>query len=495
MNQKPNVKINLSGGLVSPSYLLSVLKIAQGAGVEAVHFGARQQLLLYVHPREMALFSKKMKLGNFEFENDMEGNPNITSSYAFADLFTTATTEGWLSEGMYLDIFNEFDFKPQLKINVCDAAQSHAPFFTGHLNFISSDVPHFWFCFIRIPKTNQIERYPNLIYTHDLAVFSKKIESLILKNTVKNVDSITNALDTEGVIMREAMHDLEIPRFVMPYYEGVNTLSSGKLWLGIYRRNEDFSLNFLIEMCQLCEESRIGNIGISNWRSLVIKGIEKTDRFKWEKLLGKYGINVRHAANELNWQTEDDSPKGMRLKKYLVKQFDKLDLRTFGLVFAVKTRHKSEVFGSVIIRREPLFKFGQFEFDPFGWFGSYDIFYAQDFNPHTRKRKTFAKEIPKSRLAEEILNLSRKYYAELAGEKKTRKIRLKENSQVLSKNSEKTYRCSMCWTVYHPAMAFDAENKGIETAFEHLPETFECPICGTEKQGFEYFNILPMADI
>jgi len=50
---------------------------------------------------------------------------------------------------------------------------------------------------------------------------------------------------------------------------------------------------------------------------LIIKGIENKHRNLWDKLLGKYGINVRHAANELNWQVEDLSPEGLSLKKPL----------------------------------------------------------------------------------------------------------------------------------------------------------------------------------
>ena len=491
MQQKSNIKINLSGGLVSPTRLLTLLKIAQWAGVEAVNFGARQQLLMFVHPREMELFSKKMSEEGIDFETVMDTFPNISSSYSFAELFPTAT-EGWVSEGMYLDIFSTFDYKPTLKINISDATQSHAPLFTGHLNFISSDVPHYWFCYIRLPKTNQIERFPNLIYTHDIAHFAKQVEVQVAK------DATQNRFYTEGVIMREIQNDLEIPRFVMPYYEGINVLSSGKLWLGMYRRDDHFPINFLIEMCQFCNETRIGNIGISHWRSLVIKGIEKKDRFKWEKLLGKHGINVRHANNELNWQTEDDAPEGAVLKHYLVKKLDKLDLRTFGLVFAIKTRHKSEVFGSVIIRREPFMKIGTWEFDAFGLLASYNIFYAQDFNPHTRKRKTFRLGVPKSRLADEILLLSKKFYKELTAEKKSTKVVAEKKTQLIDTQTPLIHRCQDCWTVYNVNFGTDtdlsrANREGV--AFDDLSADFECPTCSAPKSRFELIKESQLLDL
>ena len=344
-------------------------------------------------------------------------------------------------------------------------------------------MPHFWFCYIRYPKTHAIDRFHSLIYTNDLGKFIQRtldvgrwtLENPNLEFLTSKVQRSLPQLNTEGIILREIFTDLEIPRFVMPYYEGFNTLESGKLWLGIYRRKDDFPLNFLIELCRLCEETRIGNIGVSNWRSLVIKGIEKTDRIKWEKLLSKYGINVRHAANELNWQTEDDSPEGAALKQYLVKKLGEKDVRTFGLAFAIKMRHKSEVFGSVIIRREPMFRFGKFEPSFFGFLDSFDVFYAQDFNPHTRKRKTFRVGIPKSRLPEEIMKLSKKYYNELTAVKTENPFAKKVSKNKITES--KVYRCKDCWTV------FDEKTEG--SSFENINADYVCPICESEKNTFE----------
>jgi hypothetical protein len=463
MYQKSNIKINLTGGLISPTHFLNILDIARHALVEEVRFGARQQLLMEIPYRATLFFERKMAAANLIFEKDMQINPTITSSFAFANITQNATS--WVSEGEYFDIFNLFDYKPNLKVNICDGNQSHAPFFTGHLNFISSEIPHFWYCYIRLPKTNTIERFPKLIYTPSIAVFAKQLEEQILKHSleIKNILSIDFEIDE--IIFRQIEQDLTIPRFMMPYYEGINAQSEDKVWLGIYRRNETFSVQFLMALCQLCEANQIGNICITNWRSLIIKDIPKADRLQWEKLLGKHGINVRHATNELNWQTEDDSEKGFKLKQYLVKSFDELDARTYGLVFAVKTRHKSEVFGSVIIRREPLFRIGKYEFDFFGLFGLYNIFYAEDFNPHTRKRKTFQTGLSKARLPEALLSLTKKYYRELIVIHKTLKINVKQDKNTAS-FVEKHTRCRDCWTVLDSQMTI-------------------CPTCDAEMATFE----------
>ncbi len=470
------IKINIKGGILSPSWLQSVLEIAQKAAVESISFGARQQLLMNVHEREMDFFKRKMTTLGIDIEANSETFPNILSSYAFEGVFNT---EGWLGEGIYQDILAGFDYKPKFKINICDKDQSHAPFFTGHLNFISSDVPHYWFCFIRLPKTNRIERYEKLIYSLDIAAFSRKIEDNIRHNPQSFNPQSQN---TEGVIMRQIDTDLVIPRFVMPYYEGVN-LWGATPWIGIYRRDEQFPIKFMLELCALCKETKVGNVCVTAWRSLIIKGVLPKDRLAWEKLLSKHNINVRHAALELNWQTEDDSPKGFNLKQFLVKKFNDMDLRTFGLLFAIKTRHKSEVFGSVIIRREPFFKIGNWGFDLFGTLGTYDIFYAEDFNPHTRKRKTHQLGIPKWRLADELFNLSQKYYAQLTKEKERQstKVSVKRTVSDANNTASKQYQCACCWTVY------DENREGVK--FETLAY-YECPTCGAEKKEFQLVSYL-----
>ena len=486
-----NYKINIKGGILSPSWLHSVLNVAKKSGVECASFGARQQLLIKVRDeRDLDTFRDNLKKLDVEIQADSETYPNILSSYAFEGLFNT---EGWLGEGIYQDVLAGFDFKPKYKINICDKDQSHAPFFTGHINFISSDVPHFWFCYIRFPKTNTTERFDKLIYSLDIAKFTKNIESFFVETLhatssvqpslaqISNLQTLHATSLQSDIIMRPIEKDLAVPRFVMPYYEGVNLWGSTP-WIGIYRRDEQFPINFLMELCDLCKETKIGNLCVTAWRSLIVKGVQSKDRFVWEKLLNKHNINVRHAALELNWQTEDDSPKGFRLKKFLVKRFNKFDVRTFGLLFAIKTRHKSEVFGSVIIRREPLFKMGKFGFDFFGTLGTFDIFYAEDFNPHTRKRKIHQLGVPKWRLAETLYNLSKNYYAELAVQDEPLTVitqnRMNQNTVTDLKQEFQNvwHQCPSCWTVYDETVEL--------TKFDLLTDSFECPTCGEAKKSF-----------
>ena len=47
------------------------------------------------------------------------------------------------------------------------------------------------------------------------------------------------------------------------------------------------------------------------------------------------------------------------------------------------------------------------------------------------------------------------------------------------------YRCSVCGYIYDPADGDEDGGIEPETAFEDLPEDWECPVCGAPKSDFE----------
>jgi hypothetical protein len=377
------IRVNFKGGIVVPSKLRSILEAAQESQVYKVRFGLRQQMIFDLSRNYAKAFELKAKELNFDFEIDSNTQPNIVSSYVAEDVFQTGN---WLTEEIYKAIFDGFDYEPQLKINISDAQQSFSPLFSGHLNFVSSATPHYWHLYIRIPKTNKVYPYQALIASNDIAQVSQMLEKLVLAsenpetidiNTLFGKISVKSAVEVETPFV--------LPAFTLPYYEGFNRYGD-KTWLGIYRRNELFSIDFLLEICSLCAQTEIEEICLTPWKSIIIKGISESSRNDWSNLLFKYNINVRHAANELNWQVEDDSEDALKLKLDLVKAFDEHDLRTFGICFGIKTRPKTEVYASIMVRRR---RFKLLNLIPFHYV--YDISYTEDFNPNGRTKKYFYK--------------------------------------------------------------------------------------------------------
>ena len=477
MRNEFTIKINLPAGIVSPGALQRVLKLAYEARVRRVRFGSRQQLLMTVHGEEMRPLEKALKSHGITYEVNTDQHPNIISSYCGEDVFRTGD---WLGEGEYHTILDQFDYQPRLKVNLSDSNQSLTPFFTGNLNFIASPEPHFWYLYIRPKQSNTLFRWRELVYTNDIGRLAKAVEAaLMVTGNVATEATLFDVVKTSGqtFITQPATQEVDLPEFSLPYYEGFNRYGD-RTWLGIYRRDEAFSVSFLLDVCVLCLKTRIGEVCVTPWKSLVVKGIEQKDRQAWSHVLGKHNINVRHAANELGWQTEDHTDEGTRLKDYVIRFFEKNDTRTFGLCFGVQTRAKSEVFGSILIRRRALLNIGQLPL-----FSVYDLYFTENFNPNSRRYVLFEKNVFKFHLPARLDRLCHLF--------NSRRLEVGaitpdpvEPTSVGTAPTLTVHQCPHCFTVYDPDYGDTRQHIAAGIIFAALPAHYACPTCEAPKAEF-----------
>jgi rubredoxin len=488
MRHGATIKINFKGGVISPGELLNILNAVKKAGIGNVSFGLRQQLLIEAGMEDFPVLHDALKNLGIDFEVNSEKFPNIISSYPAEEVFIS---KSWLSEGVYKDIFDNFDYKPTLKINVSDSKQSFTPLLTGNINWIAAGHQHFWYLVIRFPKTNTIYHWKEIVYTNDIAAFSKKLENIILEekdlfysNEEANGDLLFEKFMADAhFITKEPEEALVLSPFMLPYYEGLNKFHD-KNWLGIYRRDELFPVKFLQDVCVICLATKVGEICSTPWKSLIIKGIEDRDKPIWNEVLGKYQINVRHAANELNFQVEDNCKEGLAIKDYLVKHLNRDDTRTFGICIGIKTRKKSEVFSTILVRKKSLFQIGGFSF-----FSLYDIMFAKDFNPNERTGIVFSRNNIKWFLAEQ---LRRSIVAFYKNQSKDQHAFKKASAQAKAKPAKQEdhwlHQCKSCLTVYDEKLGDISKNVPAGTAFEKLPADYCCPLCDAAKDNFEKVN-------
>src|SRR5436190_14688461 len=254
------VKVNFKGGIISPGELYNILLAAARSGLLYVRFGLRQQLLFDVAIVEMKNITNDLDTLGINYEINKDEFPNIISSYPAEEVFITNT---WLNEGVYKDIFATINYQPRLKINISDSNQSFTPLLTGNINWVASPTSsHFWHLFIRFPKTNIVYEWKDVVHTNDVAAFSKNIEEVILQhrgkfhdNTSANGDELYEMIRRTDFNIKAADGPVALAPFKLPYYEGLNNYND-KYWLGIYRRDELFSIKFLKEVCQLFLKTR-----------------------------------------------------------------------------------------------------------------------------------------------------------------------------------------------------------------------------------------------
>ena len=464
------IKINLPGGFISAGDLYEILLIAERAGAKDIRFGNRQQLYFSIHPDCVEDMELEMLKAEIDYEIDADSHPNIISSYVADTIFNY---EGWLREGVYKDILDMFDRQPRLKINLIDNQQTFVPFFSGNINFIASETNNYWYLYVRFPKTSKLHCCPSLVYSDDIPAVAKLAEEIILHNKELFYDQgdidehlfYKMLLKKKGTAFQPATSVLKLPEFYLPYYEGFNKYNN-KYWLGVYRRNELFPLDFLKDVCLLCLKTRIGQIYTTPWKSIIIKGIEQADRNQWGLILGKFRLNVRHAANELNWQIEDICDEGLELKKQLVRDFEEADLRTYQLCFAIKTQPKTGLTGSVIIRKNKE--------------GLFDLLHTKDFNPNSKDYITYMQHVKPAQLGSHLMSLCGEFYTLHCNN--ISPLPVAEENHPQNQVTE-VYQCNNCLTRYDKVYGDYANGIEKNTEFNTLTDYF-CPVCEAPKKDF-----------
>jgi rubredoxin len=474
MAKKSFVKINMRGGIISSGDLGNIVNVIKTSGTDRIELGERQNIYFYIEKGKRVETEELLKIASLDFEIDNTKYPNIISSYAAENIFSS---HSWLGEGIYRDILSSFAFKPKLKINISDNTQALAPLYTGCLNFIPSSYVNFFYLYINHPSFNGIQRWHKLIYTTDIANLSTQIEMEILKGNNTDVDSLSKKIEQGNIfITMDIEEPLIIPRLRFPYYEGMNKFGD-KFWLGIYRRNNDFSLELLESIYKLCILNKIGQINITSWKSIMIKGIVEEERIEWEKLLSRHGINSRHSSLELNWQLADMNSESLRIKNELVKNFDEEDIRTYGITFAIDAGKKFDINSSVVIKKRPsIFNFWGF----LKKFTMYDILYTPDFNLNATNYITYTSNITWNGLALNLRNLCENYYKQLSEKLPERPTAPKEKKQI----ERDLFQCKHCYTVYDEKYGEPENGIVVGTSFEQLPESYTCPLCENSKSNF-----------
>ena len=463
--QKPALqRILIKGGVLSPSELKQIIEMTEALGLDYIHFGSRQDILM---PHVVGKETELDRFQHLSIETIQEKKyQNIVCSYVAADILPTTP---WISSATYLYILEQFRNKGILEVNVTDPRQRMVPLFTGHLNFIASTQEDYWYLYIKLPHWEEHELYPVLIYTWDIGKVAAMIEQYCLEAVATDTifETLNNLIDTSN--NRTIQKDLALPFVMFPYYEGMNKMDNDNYWLGLYWRNNKYDLTFLKAMTDLCLECRIGKICITPWKSFIIKGIHKKHKLAWEKLLGRFGINVRHSLLELNWHLPVANEEALELKKFIVRNFDQNDISTYGLTFGVYGSY-GKYFTSIVIEKNPLPQtMSTYTVRP-----TYNVLYAKKFDPNTLAYITYAQDVDKIELPSLLMELSRLYFEQLGEDTNTTTISKPETTTAVAKE---VYQCSDCMTIYDESL-----EGGIP--FEQLTEDYLCSVCDANREHF-----------
>lgn len=476
-----HIAINFPGGIVPVPALKNIAQVALTLGIPDLRFGRRQQLMADVPAVCMESFLSIMKGHELAFST---GYPNIVSSCVTEEMNFSPT---WVKGGVYKDILASFDYRPRLSINLVDPNQHLVSYDSGQLNFVASGMGNYWHLLYRMGE--RLVQWKSLVYSGNIARLCHRIEDALLR-VVDSAGAQAAGFDEEAfyheVMEAEDLLEqipetpLQIPDFALPYYEGFNRGKGDRWWLGIYRREERFSASFLTDLCALCEQSAIAQLFVTPWKSLMVHGIRQSERKRWDILLGRHGINVRHSLGELSWQVEDGSDEGLSLKHYLVRQFDRDDVRIFGLCFGIQLQESSGLYPLVLIKLQPGLKPLQRKA-----LDRYEIWYRKDFDVNEDQYILFRKDVEKEHLAPYLKSLCKYFYECEAGEDQLlhHVYRQKDAPVKAALVHHSYYQCRHCYTRYDERIGDPDAQIPAGTAFEKLA-FYACPVCGADQADF-----------
>lgn len=471
------IRAFVKGGFLSPAALLKIMELSKSLGNTYVHFGSRQDIMF---PRNDATDAQLTSVFNaikieHEISGDISIHQNIVTSYVAVNVVETTS---WVKEDTYNVLIDSFEFTPKLKINIVDPLQSLVPLFSGELNFIASKEENYWYLYIRDPrKGTLLECWPRLILGQDIPKIAFELEKIFTEFLPFTAEELHLVLKNNyiRITYKPITEKLKLQTMAFPYYEGLNAMLNTQYWLGLYWRNNQYDIEFMSAACRLCQETNISKINIIPWKAFIVKGIKSSDRLRWQKVMGKFGINERHSSLELNWHLPVIDEEALELKRFLVRELDQQDISIHGLTFTIKTSRDMFLFTSIVIQKASTGT------------SAYDILYAKDFNPNTVTYMTYARQVRRELIPALLIELSKVYFRQLNPEKET----TNNVREVSDKGPAASgiYQCTNCLTIYDPTYGDAQSNVAPGTSFDLLPAGYRCHVCDSEKKYFQLVDV------
>jgi rubredoxin len=472
------IRAFVNGGFLSPADLLKIMDISRSLGNSYIHFGSRQDIMFPANGAGDEAFGDSFRALNIYYElgSDQTIHQNIITSYVSVNI--TETTQ-WLKEDTYHVIIDGFDYSPRLKINIVDPLQGIVPLFTGELNFIASKEENYWYLFVRdARKGNLVECWPRLVFGLDIPRVAREIEKLFLNYLPFTVEQMYMMFINEFIRIRykPITEKLRFSAQTFPYYEGINSMLNGQYWLGLYWRDNAYDIDFMSAACRLCQETNISKINLIPWKAFIIKGLKAADRVRWEKVMGKFGINERHSSLELNWHLPLLDTEALELKRFLVRELDQQDISTHGLTFTIRTHREMIYFTNIVIEKNVNTPVpGE----------HWDILYARNFNPGSLMYITYARAVDKEMIPALLIELSKRYFRQLNPEKESTGETVPMVAGATPVDTyPAAYQCVNCLTIYDEQMGDELAGIPAGAAFADLPDTYVCHVCGAGKREF-----------
>jgi len=407
------------GGTLSPAQLLRIVEASRSAGGHSLTFGARQEVLFRGGDdrAEIERHLDSTGLGwdrvlashasasrhdgpvSWRPETDQPRH-NVVSSHVSIGV---TTTTWWLGESTYQRILESFAVDPGVAVNLVDPLQGLVPLLTGHLNFVATPEEEYWHLYLRPgDRDDGVLDHPLRVHSDEIAALTATIENRTRRkgrNRMPNRERKHPQRSYRSGPNPRRVTGGSIPVRPVPFpcYAGLHSMPGSPSWLGLHRKDHHFRHDLLRSVARLCHDTGVRRIGITPWKSLVIRGMPPRDRDRWERLTRQHATKPCTSPPDLGWHVPTMDSEALELRATLIEKLREKGVNTQGLTFGI-TGTGSRPFTSIVIERE-----GRSGGEP----GSYSIRHAEAFDPNRLRYRSHERGVPRERLAPLLAELIR----------------------------------------------------------------------------------------
>lgn len=445
------------GGAISADRLRQTASICLQADVRSIEIGPRMNPVI---PAGAGVSKILARIDGIDFKMA----PNVISSAPAAGF----DSSNWVRESQLLEMAEEVaSLNPHVSISLIDAQQGLVGRTLSELNFVSCEQDEFWQP-VLAPEGKRID-LGSRIATGDV-VGAARWYSASKKGGTDALTAFFRSTMTRSSMPAEPLP----PEPSAPPYEG---LSAKRGTLGFFVSSGQYDCEMLEELAYLCSQSSIGKIHMTPWHSFLIKGIQEKQLDLWRNFLLRKGIETRHAGSSLYWRFSNGrSNQSNRIHRKIIHQLGSTDKSTGQIPFVVGKDLEGQ---PALVGIEPTSLFRC-------------IIYKRDnLNEPWDKHGTFLEAFA-AREIQIICDQRARNQKQRSGENVADSDSVHAQPDVKASNAELNpgvrepgrsgeFVCTLCGNVYSPEVGEPFTQIAPGLAFEDLPESYACPVCGSGK--------------
>lgn len=446
------------GGMLSVAELRLLAEAATAQGTGRLLATERQEIVL----RGLGLNQARRLLGQPPDAVlrpwPIASAPNITTTAPVAGLDNTSA---WLSEGAFGDLLNAFAVAPLRSVTLADPAQPYLPAFLGEITFLAMAERDLWRIRLALREAAEPWLLPGVVRSKDIPKAVQAIEDRV------NSSVVSDAPDA----MRALVEDLESLSLPAPssaaYLPGRYRSPPGALNITI--PEDGLRSDFCLDLCVWAARRTGVSVGLTPWRTLLVRGVSESDRAELRALL----IRRKVAEARGGWRPYFFSSSRTDGTEWLCDALGARCPVDAGISIGVVSANAPAPDVQVLVRKSPAALWGRIAGQ------RYTVERCDSMNARAGQRIPVATGIHKRdlcaavvRAIESITNSPAETVAGTAPAIESAPV------------AAPVHSCRSCFTEYDAAYGdpLGAIAPGMD--FSAVPETWTCPVCGGPKSAY-----------